>query len=122
MRMDKFLWCVRLFKTRAIAAENCNRERILINGSLAKSSRTILIGDSFSVKNGPIWRTYSVISIPKGRVGAKLLAGLIIETTNKEELDQLKMVQEINKLNHSLGIKGRPTKKDRRNLDEFKES
>ncbi len=121
MRIDKFLWCVRLFKTRSLAAENCSKEKVYINGSLTKSSRIIAVGDSFAVKNLPIWKTYKVIGIPKTRVGAKSLFEFIIETTPKEELDKLKMVQEMNKLNHSLGIKGRPTKKDRRNLDEFLE-
>ena len=122
MRIDKFLWCVRLFKTRSLAAENCSKEKIYINGSIAKSSRTIAVGDLFAVKNLPIWKTYKVLNIPKTRVGAKALFEFIIETTSKEELDKLKTVQEMNKFNHSLGIKGRPTKKDRRDLDEFLEN
>ena len=121
MRIDKFLWCVRLFKTRSIAAENCSKEKIFINESIAKPARIISINDSISVKNIPIWRTYSVISIPKSRVGAKSVNEFVCETTSKEELDKLKIVQEMNKINHSLGIKGRPTKKDRRSLNEFLE-
>ncbi len=121
MRVDKFLWSVRLFKTRSLAAENCSKERVLINGSFAKSSRIIYINDTFSVKHNPIWKTYSVIAIPISRVGAKSVAEYIIETTPKEDLDKLKMLQNINKANYLVGIKGRPTKKDRRDLDEFLE-
>lgn len=113
---------MRLFKTRSIAAENCSKERILINESYAKASRTISINDSFSVKNTPIWRNYSVLSIPKTRIGAKSVTEYIIETTPKEELEKLNFIKELNRSNHNIGIKGRPTKKDRRNLDEFLEN
>jgi ribosome-associated heat shock protein Hsp15 len=63
-----------------------------------------------------------VISIPKSRVGAKLVIEFIRETTAKEEMDKLNLVLQMNKVNHALGIKGRPTKKDRRDLDGFMES
>ena len=119
MRLDKFIWALRLYKTRAIASKACLAEKVKLNGAFAKPSKTLVIGDEISIKVIPIWRTYKLIALPKSRVGAKLVAEYINETTPPDELLQLEQVQQHNKQNKMLGIKGRPTKKDRRDLDEL---
>ncbi len=119
MRIDKFLWVVRLAKTRSVASRLCAADHIKLNNTFAKSSKLVCVGDTFGIKVNPIWRTFKIIDIPKSRVGAKLVSTLIIEITKAEDLDILKQVQEINRTNKYLGVKGRPTKKDRRDIDDF---
>lgn len=121
MRIDKYIWAVRLAKTRSTSSKMCNNENVMINDQFIKGSKTIKIGNIFSIKVNPIWRTYKVLDIPKSRVGAKLVQDLIIEVTPQEDLDFLKSIEDHNKMNKSLGIKGRPTKKDRRDINDFLE-
>lgn len=120
MRIDKFLWCIRLFKTRPLAAKACSNGRIRINGKETKPSKLISPEDIFELRVTPIWRTFKIIEIPKSRVGAKLVDTLVIETTAQQDLKQLKEVEEMNRQNKLMGIKGRPTKKDQRDLKKFK--
>ena len=121
MRVDKFLFCVRLFKTRTIAAEACNKGRILVNGSAVKPSREVKEGDEVSVKVNPIFRKYKILNLLKGRVGAAKVPEYIIETTSEDDLFKLKTLRDMSAL--SFGIRdrgtGRPTKKDRRDIDRF---
>ena len=121
MRIDKYLWCIRLFKTRSLASAACNEERVKLNGNFIKASKEISIGDEVEVKSPPVWRSYKVLCIPKSRVGAKLLPDLMAETTDEEALKELEMIRILNSENRSVGIFGRPTKKHRRNLDKFKD-
>jgi ribosome-associated heat shock protein Hsp15 len=120
MRIDKYLWCVRLFKTRSLSAKNVEAGNIKINGVIVKkSSKEIKIDQSFAIKALPIWRTYKVRDIPKSRVGAKLVEDLMIETTDEDDLKMLKQVQKENNDLRQKGMLGRPTKKNRRDLDSF---
>ena len=119
MRLDKFTWCVRLYKTRSIATKACGSENIMLNNNFAKSSKNVLIGDEIAIKTNPIWRKFKIIDIPKSRLGAKLMSLYIIETTSESDLEELKAHELIVRQNTLLGIKGRPTKKDRRDLDKF---
>ncbi|MCT4580325.1 MAG: RNA-binding S4 domain-containing protein [Flavobacteriales bacterium] len=119
MRIDKYIWAVRLAKTRSISSKMCSNENVMLNDQFVKGSKVIKIGNTFSVKANPIWRVYKVLDIPKSRVGAKLVPDLIKEITPQEDLDFLKSIEEHNRLNKYLGIKGRPTKKDRRDINEF---
>jgi ribosome-associated heat shock protein Hsp15 len=119
MRLDKFIWATRLFKTRTIASKSCTTEKVKLNGKLSKPSKPVSEGDEVSIKVVPIWKTYKVIGIPKSRVGAKLVADSIVETTPEAALLQLAQIEEGNRQNKFLGIKGRPTKKVRRDLDDF---
>jgi ribosome-associated heat shock protein Hsp15 len=120
MRIDKYSWAVRLFKTRTLASKACDTEKVKLNGVFVKASKTINLNDIIAIKTIPIWRTFKVLDFPKSRVGAKLVELYIIETTPEGDLMQLKQIQEVNRQNKVLGIKGRPTKKDRRDLDELK--
>jgi ribosome-associated heat shock protein Hsp15 len=119
MRLDKFIWAMRLFKTRTIASKSCLSEQVKINDSFFKPSKPVSVGDIISIKSIPIWRTYKVIDFPKSRVGAKLVPDYIIETTTEDDIRQLNEVQEANRQNKFLGIKGRPTKKVRRDLEDY---
>lgn len=121
MRIDKYLWCIRLFKTRSLATAACNEERIKLNGSFTKASREVSIGDEIELKAPPVWRGYKVIDIPKSRVAAKLLPELVLETTSEDALKELELIRMLNAENRSIGIVGRPTKRHRRNLDKFKD-
>lgn len=120
MRVDKFLWAVRLFKTRRLAAEACATNKVLVNEEPCKPGKEVKTGTLISIRKPPIWRSYKVTDFPKSRVGAKLVPDYILETTSKEDLELLESVQLANKKNRIEGRKGRPTKKDRRDLDRFK--
>lgn len=120
-RIDKFLFCVRLFKTRTLAAEECGKSRILLNGVAVKGSRIVKVGDIISVKRNPIYRQYKVLNFIKSRVGAALVPNYIEEVTPQEDLFKLKMMNEISHC--AFGVRdrgtGRPTKKERRDIDDF---
>lgn len=119
MRIDKFSWAVRLFKTRTLASKACDTEKIKLNGAFIKPSKLIAIGDEISFKVIPIWKSFKVLEIPKSRVGAKLVSQYLSETTTAVDLQLLEEVQQQQHQNKLLGIKGRPTKKTRRDLDKF---
>ena len=119
MRTDKFIWAVRLFKTRSLAAKACNNDKVLLNGETIKPSKLLKENDELSIKVIPIWKNYVVKSIPKSRVGPKLVEEYINEITSPEELEKLNQYEQMNKQNRNLGIKGRPTKRDRRDLGKW---
>lgn len=118
MRIDKFLWSVRIYKTRAIAAEAIKKNRVLINNVVAKSSKEVMVTDVIQVKKQGVTYTYEVLQIPKSRLGAKLKTLYIKDKTPQEELEKLKSIQETQSFYRFKGV-GRPTKKDRRDLDGF---
>lgn len=120
MRIDKFLWVVRLSKTRSQASKLCDSDKVKLNGEIVKASKTVKPKDQINLRDLPIWRSYKVLDFPKSRVGAKLVPDYLEETTSKEDIAQWKQVQETNRQNRIDGFRGRPTKKDRRKLDGFK--
>lgn len=120
MRIDKYLWCVRLQKTRSKSTKFIETGNVKINDDeVKKASRNVKIDQTFSIRIQPIWRTWKVLDIPKSRVGAPLVANLIREITSEEDLKLLEEVQKQNRENRLKGVLGRPTKKNRRNLDDF---
>ena len=121
MRIDKFLWCIRVYKTRSIATDAVKSGKVKLNGEEPKPSREVKVGDQIETKEPPIWKSYKVKDFPKSRVGAKLVAEYAIETTSDEALEELEMVRKMNAQNRASGIFGRPTKKHRRNLDDYME-
>lgn len=121
MRMDKYLWCIRLAKTRSIASKLCDAGKVRIKGVEVKPSKEINPTDQFELRDIPIWRSYTCLSIPKSRVGAKLVSEYVEQTTPEEDLQQILRVQKMNRQNKFQGIVGRPTKKTRRNLDKFRD-
>ena len=117
-RIDKWMWAVRIFKTRTIAAEACKKGRITINGSLAKAARMIKPGDVIQVKKPPITYSFKVLQTIEKRVGAKLVSEMMENVTTPDQYELLEMSKISGFVGRAKGT-GRPTKKDRRDLDEF---
>ncbi len=118
MRLDKFIWCVRLCKTRSLAAEECKRGQVQLNDHEAKSSAVVKIGDRVSVRQAPIWRVFEVKEIPPSRVGAKLVPELIEDKTPWEDLEKQELARKVRVAGRDPGA-GRPTKRDRRDMERF---
>lgn len=117
-RLDKWLWAARIYKTRTLAADACKNGRITINGAQAKPSRTVKAGDKVGVKKPPVIYTFRVIQPIEKRVGAKLLPDILENITDPSQLEVLEMSKISGFIGRAKGM-GRPTKKDRRALDEF---
>lgn len=117
-RIDKWMWAARIFKTRTIAAEACKKGRIYINGAQAKPARMIKPGDTIQVKKPPITYSFKVIQAIEKRVGAKLVPEIMKNVTTPDQYELLEMSKISGFVNRAKGT-GRPTKKDRRDLDEF---
>ena len=117
-RLDKWLWAARIFKTRTLAADACKNGRVAINGAQAKPSRAVKIGDSVSVRKPPITYTFKVLQAIEKRVGAKLLPEILENITAPEQYEILEMSRISGFVDRARGT-GRPTKKDRRALDDF---
>ncbi|MDP2088603.1 MAG: RNA-binding S4 domain-containing protein [Flavobacteriaceae bacterium] len=118
MRIDKYLWCVRYFKTRSLATEACNKGHLKINNATVKASKDVFVGDAISIRKNQIYYSFEVIGMPTTRVGAKLVALYIKDTTTAEELERLELMKYSQEYYRGKGT-GRPTKKDRRDLEEF---
>ncbi|MGV3638814.1 MAG: RNA-binding S4 domain-containing protein [Flavobacteriales bacterium] len=118
MRIDKFLWCVRLFKTRSLATEAIRREQVKVGGRIVKASAEVRPGDVFALREAPVWRSWEVLAIPASRVGAKLVPTSITERTAFEDLEKLERAR-LAKAQHREPGEGRPTKRDRRDMDRF---
>lgn len=118
MRIDKYLWCVRKFKTRSLASDAIKKNRVYINDELVKASREVKVGDKLSFRKDGVLYSIEVLDIPKSRVGAKLVPDLIRDITPQDELEKASFIQMMHKLSRPRGT-GRPTKKERRDLDDF---
>ncbi len=118
MRIDKYLWCIRVFKTRTLAADNCKAEKIWINNELIKASREVRENDVIKVRKGPIHFSWKVIAFPTSRIGAKLVAQYVADITDQEEIKKLEMLRLRLQNERPMGT-GRPTKKERRELDDY---
>ncbi len=118
MRIDKFLWSVRFYKTRNIAAEEIKKNRVSIGENVVKSSKEVKTGDVIKIKKNQIEYKIKVTDIPKSRVGAKLVSLYVIDMTEKEQYEILKMRKSAQDYYRQKGL-GRPTKKDRREMDDF---
>ena len=117
-RIDKWLWAVRLYKTRSMATDACKKGQVTMNGTTMKPSKNIKEGDVVSVRKPPITYTFRVLKAIENRVGAKLVPEMLENITPKEQYDILEMSKISGFANRMRGT-GRPTKKERRDLDEF---
>lgn len=117
-RIDKWMWAVRIFKTRTIAAEACKKGRISINGALAKAARTIKPGDVIQVRKPPVTYSFKVLQTIEKRVRAKLVPEMMENITTPDQYELLEMSKVSGFINRAKGT-GRPTKKDRRELEDF---
>ena len=120
-RIDKWLWAARIYKTRTLASDACKNGRITINGALAKPSRAVKVGDQVGVKKSPITYSFRVLQTIEKRVGAKLLPEVFENVTPPEQYELLEMNRISGFVDRARGT-GRPTKKDRRALDDFAET
>jgi ribosome-associated heat shock protein Hsp15 len=112
------MWAARIFKTRTISAEACKKGRITINGALVKASRMIKSGDVVQVRKPPITYSFKVLQAIEKRVGAKLVPEVLENVTHPDQYEILKMSKASGFVDRTRGA-GRPTKKERRNLEEF---
>lgn len=117
-RIDKWLWAVRIFKTRTIAAEACKRGRIMIKGGFVKPARMVKAGDVIEVRKPPIIYSFKVIQPIEKRVGAKLVPEFMENVTTPDQYEILEMSKIAGFIDRQRGL-GRPTKKDRRELNQF---
>ena len=116
VRLDKWLWAVRVFKTRSDAADACRTNRVLVNDSYAKPSREVKVGDVISVKKMPVVYQYRVVDLVSSRQPAKNVPLYAADITPQSELDKLNVPRETIFIVRDRGT-GRPTKKERRELD-----
>ncbi|MDO5608663.1 MAG: RNA-binding S4 domain-containing protein [Capnocytophaga sp.] len=116
MRIDKYLWCVRYYKTRNMATEACGKGHIRINGAIVKASREVYPGDKISLRKNQINYELKVLDIPNSRVGAKLTDLYRLDMTPQEAFEHAEMVKLSQDYYRQKG-EGRPTKKDRRAID-----
>jgi ribosome-associated heat shock protein Hsp15 len=121
VRIDKWLWAARIFKTRSIAAEACKKGRISIAGSRLKASRTVKAGDVIEVRKPPVTWSFKVLQAIDHRIGAKLVSDVMANVTTPDQLEILEISKLSGFVDRSRGL-GRPTKKDKRELDSFKEN
>jgi ribosome-associated heat shock protein Hsp15 len=118
MRIDKYLWCVRYFKTRNIATTACKKGHVRINDAVVKPSRDVYPTDKITVRKDQVYHHLTVLDIPPNRVGAKLVDIYRVNTTPKENFSHLELLQHAKDHYRKQGT-GRPTKKDRREIDDY---
>lgn len=118
VRIDKYLWAIRAYKTRSDATDACNGNKVKLNGVNAKPSKAVKMGDTIEVHKGPAAFTYKVLQLSENRMGAALVPGYAENLTPESELAKLHAPVETIVLKRDRGT-GRPTKKDRRQLDEL---
>lgn len=116
IRLDKYLWAVRIFKTRSDAADAIRHNRVLVNDAYAKPSREVKVGDRITVKRERVTYSYKVLDLVSSRQPAKSVPNYCLNCTPQEELDKLNVPHETIFVFRERGM-GRPTKKDRRDID-----
>jgi ribosome-associated heat shock protein Hsp15 len=121
VRIDKWLWAVRFFKTRSSATEACKKGRIMIADVQVKPSRILKAGDIIKIRKPPVTYSYKVLQLSEKRMGAKLVSDFVLDITPESELEILEVQKNMSWLKRDPGT-GRPTKKERRDLDNFFEN
>lgn len=121
VRLDKWLWSIRAFKTRSLATEACKGGRVKIEGVAAKASREVKIGDVLEFKVGQLTKKIRVTQLLKNRVNATIAAQHYEDLTSPEEYERLEFINQMKTEKRDRGV-GRPSKKDRRDIDKLKES
>ncbi|MBP6230528.1 MAG: RNA-binding S4 domain-containing protein [Paludibacteraceae bacterium] len=118
VRIDKWLWAVRLFKTRTLAAEACRKGKVTIGKMTVKPSRNIRVGDIIEIKKPPILYAFKALALTESRMGAKLVPEYLENVTSEEQYALLELSKIAGFIDREKGS-GRPTKKDRRSLESF---
>jgi len=119
-RVDKWLWAARIFKTRTLAAAACKKGQVSMGGTQLKPSRMVKVGDTVDVRKPPITYSFRILQAIEHRVGAKLIPEVLENVTKPEQYELLEMSKISGFVDRARGT-GRPTKKERRALDEFKD-
>ena len=117
-RIDKWLWAARIFKTRSIAADACKNGRVSVAGTTVKPSRMVKVGEVVSVRKSPVTYSFKILKAQEQRVGAKLLPEIYENVTPPDQYELLEMTRISGFVDRARGT-GRPTKKDRRQMDAF---
>lgn len=120
VRVDKWLWAMRVFKTRTVATEACKKGRVVIGGTAVKPSRPIKVGDIIDVRKPPITYTFRVKQLTQNRLGAKLVDGYLENLTPQSQYDMLEMTRISGFVDRQKGL-GRPTKREGREMARFRE-
>jgi len=118
MRVDKYLWCVRYFKTRSLATQACRQGKVKIQGANVKASREVYPTDKIQVRKNQIDYQIEILDLPTSRVGAKIANLYVNDITPKEEFEKLDLLKYSKDYYRKKGT-GRPTKKDRRDIDDW---
>ena len=118
VRIDKWMWATRIFKTRTIAAEACKKNRVMIRGVNVKASRMIKVGDVIQVRKPPITYSFKVLEVTERRMGAKMVPQYLENVTTADQYEILELNKISGFVDRAKGM-GRPTKKDRRELEQF---
>jgi ribosome-associated heat shock protein Hsp15 len=118
MRIDKYLWCIRVYKSRSQATEQCGLGKVFMNNEAVKASRDLKPGDLITVRKGAILFSYKVKDFPKARLGAKLVGDFMEDVTSVEERKKLEIILLERVHDRPRGL-GRPTKRERRDIDRF---
>jgi len=120
VRIDKWLWSVRLYKTRSLATEACKKGKILIQNVAVKPSRMLKVGEVIQIKQNPVLYTFKVLALAQNRMNAKLVPGFMENITTPDQLELIELRKIAAQTNRARGT-GRPTKKERRDIDDFVE-
>jgi ribosome-associated heat shock protein Hsp15 len=120
VRIDKWLWAVRLFKTRTLAAEACKKGKVIIKGVQVKPSRNVRVEDVISIKRNPFLFSFQVLALSENRMNAKLVPDFMKNVTTADQLELIELARLTGQNGRDRGT-GRPTKKDRRDLEDFTE-
>jgi len=118
VRIDKWMWATRLFKTRTVAADACKKGRVMIKGVNVKPSHMIKIGEVIQVRKPPITFSFKVLALTENRMGAKLVPDYLENVTTPDQYEIMEMNKISGFVNRARGL-GRPTKKERRDLEQF---
>lgn len=118
MRVDKYLWCVRYYKTRNMVTEACKKNHVTVNGQVAKPSKEVFPTDKITFRKDQITYILTVLDIPENRVGAKLVSIYRKDETPAEAFEHLELLK-LSKEHYRKTGDGRPTKKDRRDIEDF---
>ncbi|NDV45763.1 RNA-binding S4 domain-containing protein [Paludibacter sp. 221] len=118
VRIDKWLWAVRLFKTRSLAAEACKKGKVFIAGVAVKPSRNVKVGDVIQIRKNPVMYSFEVLALSENRMNAKLVPGFMRDVTTPDQLELIELGKLAGNVSRARGT-GRPTKKERRDLDDF---
>ena len=118
VRIDKWLWAVRLFKTRTLAAEACKKGKVLVHNVQVKPSRNVKVGDVIGIKRNPVLFSFKVLALSENRMNAKLVPDFMENVTTADQLELVELARIADQNNRDRGT-GRPTKKERRDIDDF---